>query len=66
VLFIALFAVYFAAAWYLTMVANVIYGDAWSRVELAAAASLQPHPHLAAIGFVWNPLPVFALLPLIP
>lgn len=65
VLFIVLFAVYFAAACYLALVANVIYGDAWSRVELAQRVIFSRDPHLAAIGFVWNPLPVLALLPFV-
>ena len=56
ILFALLFTVYFLAACYLTLVANVIYGDAWSRVEIAYRILSSRDPHLAAIGFIWGPL----------
>jgi hypothetical protein len=64
-LFVVLTLAYFAAGYYLSMSANVIYGDAWSRVELAERVLFSRDPHLAAVGFVWNPLPVVALLPIV-
>lgn len=45
---------------------NVIVGDVLSRTENAERILFSRDPHLAAIGFVWSPLPVLALLPLIP
>src|SRR6266404_792232 len=65
-LFVFVAAIYFAAACYLALVANVVYGDAWSRVENASRILYSRDPHLAAIGFIWSPLPVVALLPLVP
>lgn len=37
--------------------AGIITGDAWSRVGNAYYVLFSRDPHLAAIGFVWNPLP---------
>jgi hypothetical protein len=65
VVFIVLFTIYFGVACYLALVANWIYGDAWSRVEIAQRILFSRDPHLAAIGFVWSPLPVLALLPIV-
>lgn len=45
---------------------GVIDIDAMSRVANAAYVLDSRFPHLAAIGFVWNPLPSLADLPLIP
>src|SRR3954468_22661700 len=42
-----------------------IVGDAWSRVGNAAWMITSRDPHLAAIGFVWNPLPSLVILPLV-
>ncbi len=66
VLFIGLFAIYFAAACYLDLVANVIPQDALSHLENAERVLFSRDPHLAAIGFVWSPLPTLVLLPLVP
>ena len=65
VLFIGLSMIYFGAGCFLALNANVIYGDAWSRVEIAERVIFSRDPHLAAIGFVWSPLPILALLPLV-
>jgi hypothetical protein len=46
--------------------AHSIIGDAWSRVANAYYVMFSRDPHLAAIGFVWNPLPSIAVLPLLP
>jgi hypothetical protein len=65
-LFLGIFAMYFGAAGYLDLVANVIAGDALSHVAIAQRVLFSHDPHLAAIGFVWSPLPTLALLPLVP
>jgi len=46
--------------------AHSIIGDAWSRVANAYYVLYSRDPHLAAVGFVWNPLPSLAVLPLLP
>ena len=56
---------YLGAAYYFAVIAGVIDGDAWSRVENAQRALFSRDPHLAAIGFIWSPLPTLALLPLV-
>lgn len=43
-----------------------ITSDAWSRVGNAYYVLFSRDPHLAAIGFVWNPLPSLMVLPLLP
>ncbi|NMP20872.1 hypothetical protein [Sulfobacillus harzensis] len=43
---------------------GIIVGDAFSRVLSAYYVFLRPHPHFAAIGFVWNPLPSLLEVPL--
>jgi len=45
---------------------GVVYGDALSRVASAQRVLFSRDPHLGAIGFVWSPLPVVALLPIVP
>lgn len=57
-----------AAAGYLFVAAylyakGVFYGDSLSRVANAYYVAYSRDPHLAAIGFVWNPLPSLVLLP---
>ncbi|MHB2022751.1 MAG: hypothetical protein ACYCO3_05400 [Mycobacteriales bacterium] len=42
---------------------GVFYGDAVTRVANAYYVLYSRDPHLAAIGFVWNPLPSLMLLP---
>ncbi|NOU93074.1 hypothetical protein GC093_07475 [Paenibacillus sp. LMG 31456] len=56
-LFILTFAAEFAFGYYLTCIRGYVAGDAISRVANAFYISHSRHPHLAAIGFVWNPLP---------
>jgi hypothetical protein len=41
-------------------------GDATARVANAYYMLFSRDPHVAAIGFVWNPLPSLAVLPLVP
>ncbi len=65
-MFAGLSVIYFGTACYLALVANVVAGDAWSHVEIAQRVLFSRDPHLAAIGFVWSPLPVIVMLPLVP
>jgi hypothetical protein len=58
--------VYMAAAVVVIVGAHSLIGDAWSRVANAYYVLYSRDPHLAAIGFVWNPLPSVAVLPLLP
>ncbi len=55
-----------AAAWWLSFVAGIGNGDALSRTANAFYVIFSRDPHLAAIGFVWPPLPSFLQLPLLP
>jgi hypothetical protein len=63
-----------ASAWLVYMVAAVvivlswhsIIGDAWSRVANGYYVFYSRDPHIAAMGFVWNPLPSIAVLPFLP
>ncbi len=57
---------YLLAAVVIVLVAHSIIGDAWSRVANAYYVLFSRDPHLAAIGFVWNPLPSLAVMPLLP
>lgn len=57
---------YLVVAWVLVFGANVILGDALARVANAYRILFSRDPHLAAIGFVWSPLPPLADLPLLP
>lgn len=59
-------AAYMIAAVVVVVGAHSIIGDAWSRVANAYYVLYSRDPHLAAIGFVWNPLPSIAVLPLLP
>jgi hypothetical protein len=40
-------------------------GDGVSRVEIANRILFSRDPHLAAIGFLWGPIPELALIPLV-
>ena len=64
--FWAAFFGYVAIAGILVFVDNVIFRDALSRVASAQRILYSRDPHLAAIGFVWGPLPSLVLLPLVP
>ncbi len=57
---------YMAIAVVVVVVDHSIIGDAWSRVANAYYVLYSRDPHLAAMGFVWNPLPSIAVLPLLP
>lgn len=56
---------YLCVAVILVLGAQNIVGDAWSRVGNAYYVLFSRDPHLAAIGFVWNPLPSLLLMPLL-
>jgi hypothetical protein len=57
---------YLLVASVLVFAANIIQGDALSRVGNAEYVLYSRDPHLAAIGFVWNPLPSLLMIPLLP
>ena len=59
------FATYLALAIILVLQLHLIVGDAWSRVGNASYVFFARDPHLAAIGFVWNPLPSMLELPIV-
>lgn len=44
---------------------NIIFPDSMSRVANGYYVVFSRDPHLAAIGFVWNPLPSLAVIPLL-
>lgn len=56
---------YFAVACLLTLKFNLFDPDAASRVANAGFAFLSRHPHLSAIGFVWNPMPSILEIPFV-
>ena len=45
---------------------QLLPGDAMSRIANGYYVLYSRDPHLAAIGFVWNPLPSLILLPFLP
>ncbi len=59
------FVVYLVAAWELAITHHAIVGDAMARVANGSYVLFSRDPHLAAVGFVWNPLPSLAALPLL-
>ncbi len=63
---LAAFAAYLVAGTAVILGTHSIIGDAWSRVANAYYVLFSRDPHLAAVGFVWNPLPSLAVLPLLP
>jgi hypothetical protein len=59
-------AFYLAVASVLVFSGNALAGDGVSRVATANRILFSRDPHLAAVGFVWSPLPNLVLLPLVP
>ena len=53
------------AAWVLVFRYHSIYNDALSRLANGYYVLYSRDPHLAAIGFVWNPLPSLVDIPLL-
>lgn len=65
-LFVALSILYFAVGAVLVLQFNMFDPDAPSRVANAGYVVMSRHPHLSAIGFVWNPLPSMVQIPMLP
>jgi hypothetical protein len=63
--FAACTALYLLVGAYVVLHRDGIYGDAAARVAQAWYVVGSRDPHLAAIGFVWNPLPSAAAIPLV-
>jgi len=57
---------YLAVAAILVFKGNAVAGDGISRVGTANGVLFSRDPHLAAVGFVWSPLPNLVLVPLVP
>ena len=66
VVFVLMASLYLAVAYALVFSGNALAGDGVSRVATANRVLFSRDPHLAAIGFVWSPLPNLVLLPLVP
>jgi hypothetical protein len=66
IVFAAAASLYVGLAVHLILVRHAIVGDALSRVGNAQYVVSSRDPHLAAIGFVWNPLPSLLDIPFIP
>jgi len=54
-----------AYGWYATVVLGMTNGDGTARVVQAFQVIFSREPHLAALGFVWPPIPAFTNIPLI-
>ena len=63
VIFLIIFLTELAVGYYVNHINKMIVGDALSRVANAYYVLYIEPPHLASIGFVWNPLPSFLELP---
>jgi hypothetical protein len=59
-------ACYLAGGAYLAFDVHVVMVDTFFRLGNAYWAMFSRDPHLAAIGFVWSPLPAVGLFPLLP
>src|ERR1700681_2484646 len=64
--FLSSLVLYLCVAAVLVFKGNALEGDGVSRVAIANRILFSRDPHLAAIGFVWSPLPELVLLPLVP
>ena len=64
-MFLGLFALYALLAADLVYTNRVFQGDAFSRMGNAYNALTSRDPKLAAIGFVWSPLPILVLMPFV-
>lgn len=64
-IFLLALGLYLLIAAILVFKGNALEGDGISRVAIANRILFSRDPHLAAIGFVWSPLPILALLPLV-
>lgn len=59
-------ALYLSAGAFLVFEASSLVPDAWSRVGNAYYVLFSRDPHLAAVGFVWGPLPSLVIMLLLP
>jgi len=64
--FLALAVGYFAGGMWLSLSEDSLMSDALSRTANGYYPLFSRDPHLAAVGFVWNPLPSFVQMPLLP
>jgi hypothetical protein len=65
-LFVATAAVYLGGGLWLSFAQDSVMSDALSRTANGYYTVFSRDPHLAAVGFVWNPLPSLAQIPLLP
>jgi len=59
------FLVYFAAGGFLAYELEIYHNDAVARTALGFFTAFGRNPHLAAVGFVWQPLPSLLQVPLL-
>jgi hypothetical protein len=64
-LFALALAFYIVIANYFVFHLHYLINDAYARIDNAFDVLFTRDPHLAAIGFVWPPLPSFLMLPII-
>ncbi|MBV9121025.1 MAG: hypothetical protein JOZ39_09980 [Chloroflexi bacterium] len=64
-IFLGCFAAYALAGVYLLAALHITHGDGVSRTALASFVIYGRDPHLASIGFDWEPLPSFVQIPLL-
>lgn len=65
VVFLSCFGIYFAVAWLLNMTYHAFTDDAFSHMANGFYILYSRDPHLAAVGFVWPPLPSMAAMVLL-
>jgi hypothetical protein len=65
ILAVVFFGLYTAIGYVLVMHYNSVVGDAISRVANGSFVFRSADPHLAAVGFVWNPLPSILSIPIL-
>lgn len=63
ILFIIFFVIYITVGWYLAFHLHIYHNDAVSRTANAFFTIFGRNPHIAAIGFVWQPLPSLLEIP---
>jgi hypothetical protein len=65
IVFVSLVVIYLAFAAIVAFMGHSVAADTWARVGNAYYVLFSRDPHLAAIGFVWLPLPSLLYLPLV-
>ena len=65
VLFTFFWLLYFCAGGYLAYELKIFHNDAVARTALGFFTAFGRNPHLAAVGFVWQPLPSLLQVPLL-